>query len=266
MEFHLDPRSEELISDALPLLKRVSGDRIRHELELIFREAEPERALRRLEGLGGLRHIHPGLRCDRWLQAKYRAIREGAKSETARAEILGLSLGTKPQNDIWNMAAWDMKPQDNVYLHLALLGYRLNGDGLDKLIVRLKVRGDDARDMRLLFQLKQILPQLGRARRPSAVYQLLQPYPSRVLSVAWIATDRRRLQRRLLHYQTEWRLVETELRGKDLKALGLSPGPLFGRLLNALRDARLDGKVSTREDEETLLAKLLAAESERANE
>ncbi|MCP4594831.1 MAG: CCA tRNA nucleotidyltransferase, partial [bacterium] len=103
MGFHLDPRSEELIADALPLLKRVSGDRIRHELELIFREAEPERALRRLEELGVLQHIHSRLRCDRWLQAKYRAIREGLKSEAARAEILGLSLGTKPPDEVWNM-------------------------------------------------------------------------------------------------------------------------------------------------------------------
>jgi tRNA nucleotidyltransferase (CCA-adding enzyme) len=264
MEFHLDPRSEELISDALPLLKRVSGDRVRHELELIFREDEPERALRRLEELGGLHHIHPGLRCDRWLQAKYRVLREGVKSEAARAEILGLSLGTKPQEEMWNMGAWGMGPQDNVYLHLTLLAYRLDSEELDKLIVRLKVSRDDAEDMRLLANLKEVLPQLGRARRPSAVYRLLRPYPSRVLAVAWIATDRRRLQRRLLRYQSEWRLVETELSGNDLKALGLSPGPLFGRLLNALLDARLDGKASTREDEEALLEKLLDAEGENA--
>jgi tRNA nucleotidyltransferase (CCA-adding enzyme) len=263
MGFHLDPHSEELIADALPLLRRVSGDRIRHELELIFRETEPEQALCRLEELGVLRHIHPGLRCDRWLQAKYRAIREDPKPEAARAEILGLSLG-KSQDEVWNMAIWDMQPQDNVYLHLALLASRLDGEDLNEFIVRLKVKRGDAEDMRLLSNLKQALPQLGRARRPSAIYRLLRPYPARVLAVAWLATDRRRLQRRLLRYQAEWRLVETELGGNDLKALGLRPSPLFGRLLNALRDARLDGRVSTREEEEALLNKLLAAEGENA--
>jgi hypothetical protein len=44
--------------------------------------------------------------------------------------------------------------------------------------------------------------------------------------------------------------------------MGLRPSPLFGRLLAALRDARLDGKVSTLEEEERLLEKLLAAEGE----
>jgi tRNA nucleotidyltransferase (CCA-adding enzyme) len=264
MGFHLDPRSEELIADALPLLKRVSGDRIRHELELIFREDEPERALSRLEELGVLNHIHPDLRCDRWLQAKYRLIRQDLKAEPPRAEILGLTIGTRSQDELWNMETWDMKPQDNTYLYLALLAYRLDPDGLEELIVRLKVGRDDAEDMRLLSDLRQALPQLGRARQPSAAYRLLRLYPSRVLAVAWIATDRRRLQRRLLRYQTEWRLVETELSGDDLKAMGLRPGPLFGRLLESLRDARLDGRVSTREDEEALLDKLLAAEGKDA--
>jgi tRNA nucleotidyltransferase (CCA-adding enzyme) len=260
--FHLDPRSEELIAEALPLLKRVSGDRIRHELEQIFRETEPEQALCRLEELGVLSQIHPALRCDRWLQAKYRVIREDLESDIARTEILGLSLGTKSQDEVWNMETWDMQPQDCAYLHLALLAYRLAGEEMEQLIVRLKVGRRDAEDMRLLSQLKEALPQLGKARQVSAIYRLLQPYPSRVLAVAWVAADRRRLRERLLRYQTEWRLVETELTGDDLKAMGLKPGPIFGQLLEALRDARLDGQVRTREEEEAMLEKLLAAETE----
>ncbi len=238
--FHLDPRSEELIADGLPLLKRVSGDRIRHELELIFGEAEPERALCRLDELGVLAYIHPGLHCDEWLQARYCAIREGLEPET-----------------------WNLKPQDIAFLYLALLAYRLGDEELEGLIIRLKVGRDDGEGLRLLPGLKNILPQLGKARRPSAVYRLLEPYPARTLAVAWIATDRKRLRRRLLHYQTEWRLVEPELTGDYLKAMGLKPGPLFGRLLETLRDARLDGQVSTREEEVVLLEKLLAAGEER---
>ena len=41
--FEIEPRTEELIGDALDLLDRVSPERIRHELELILAEAEPER-------------------------------------------------------------------------------------------------------------------------------------------------------------------------------------------------------------------------------
>jgi len=238
--FHLDPRSEELIADALPLLKRVSGDRIRHELEQIFGEAEPERALCRLDELSVLAYIQPGLRCDEWLWARCRALREDLKPET-----------------------WDLRAEDTPFLYLALLAYRLGDGELQELLARLAMPRDDVEDLRLVHDLKGTLAQLGRARQPSDVYRLLEPYPARVLAVAWIATDRRRLRERLLRYQMEYRLVETELTGDDLKAMGLKPGPLFGRLLEALRDARLDGKVSTREDEEALLKKLLEKETRR---
>jgi len=238
--FHLDPRSEELIADRLPLLKRVSGDRIRHELELIFSEQEPERALSRLEDLGVLAHIHPGLQCDKWLRLRYQILREDMKPEL-----------------------WDLKPKDLSFLHLALLAYRLSGDELEELIDRLKVNRNDAEDLRLLVSMKDTLSQLRKARQPSAISDLLRPYPARVLATAWLATDHKRLQKRLLRYQTKWKAVEPELGGKDLKALGLKPGPLFGRLLEALREARLDGKVTTREEEEELLQRLLR---ERGND
>ncbi|MFQ6100507.1 MAG: CBS domain-containing protein [Anaerolineae bacterium] len=241
--FHLDPRSEELIADALSLLKRVSGDRIRHELEQIFDEAEPEWALGRLDELGGLAHIQPGLHCDKWLLARYRTIREDLKPGT-----------------------WNLKPQDIAFLYLALLTYRLDSEELEGLIARLKARRDDAEDLRLLPGLRGTLPRLGRARRSSSIYRLLKPYPARVLAVAWVATDRKRLRERLLRYQTEYRLVEAELTGDDLKGMGLKPSPLFRRLLEALRDARLDSKVSTREEEEALLKKLLATERKQADE
>jgi tRNA nucleotidyltransferase (CCA-adding enzyme) len=237
--FHLDPRSEQLIADALPLLKRVSGDRIRHEMELIFREAEPELALCRLEELRVLEYIHPGLRCDDWLRRRYRALRR--------------SRETTP-----GLADWGLDDDALPFLYLALLAYRLPADDLAQLLDRLKEPRSDRETLLLLPELKRALPQLGKARRASTAYHILHPYPARILVVAWLATTRRRLRNRLLRYQTDWRLVEPELTGNDLKAMGLKPGPIFRRLLSALRDARLDGKIHTREEEEALVRSLLA--------
>ena len=232
--FRLDPRSEGMIADALPLLKRVSGDRIRHELEQIFDEPEPARVLSRLDELGVLAYIHPDLRCDKWLQGRCAALHRELSRET-----------------------WDLKPEEDVFLHLALLAYRLDEAQLETFISRLKIKRDDADDLRLLPNLRAALSGVGRARRPSAVYGLLQPFPARLLAVAWVASGSGRQKAQLLRYQTEWRTVETEISGGDLKEMGLRPSPLFGQLLDALRDARLDGKVSTRQDEDALLKRLL---------
>ena len=68
--FQIEPRTEELIGNALDLLDRVSVERVRHELELILAEAAPEHALCRLGEMGVLAILHPDLRCNGWFQAK----------------------------------------------------------------------------------------------------------------------------------------------------------------------------------------------------
>jgi tRNA nucleotidyltransferase (CCA-adding enzyme) len=234
--FHLDPRSEELIDDALPLLKRVSGDRIRHELELIFREDEPERALRRLEELGALGRIHPDLTCDRWLERKFRFLREAF------------------DEDVWGLESEDM-----FFVHLALLAYGLDEEGLQALSKRLKLKREYEEDLLVLLDMQGRLPELSRLDRASQITHLLEPYPARVLAVIWIASESDLIRKRLLQYQTDWRFVESALTGEDLKVMGLEPGPLFGDLLDTLRDARLDEQVSTRGEEEALVQDLLAS-------
>jgi tRNA nucleotidyltransferase (CCA-adding enzyme) len=237
LDFHLDPRSEELIEDALPLLKRVSGDRIRHELELIFREDEPERALCRLHELTALGHIHSNLRCDSWLKTKYHVLR----------------AHFDPQ-------AWGLNGEDMLFVHLALLAYRLDEQAMRELSERLKAKREDEEDLLLVQDLQEKLPELRGLNRTSEVYQLLKPYPARALAVIWIASGSDLIRERLLRYQTEWRLVEPETTGDDLKAMGLEPGPLFGELLEELRDARLNGALSTRDEEAALVKQLLASQ------
>ena len=52
------------------------------------------------------------------------------------------------------------------------------------------------------------------------------------------------------------------LTGDDLIRAGLPPGPLFKRLLDAVREAQLDGAVRTREEAVELVNRLLAAEGQ----
>lgn len=45
--------------------------------------------------------------------------------------------------------------------------------------------------------------------------------------------------------------------GYDLQALGIPPGPVYRQVLSRLRDAWLDGEVSTADQEQNLLHTLL---------
>ena len=55
---------------------------------------------------------------------------------------------------------------------------------------------------------------------------------------------------RMGRYLTELRHVRPELNGSDLMGLGVPEGPRVGEMLAELRRARLDGLLSTAEDEE----------------
>ena len=66
----------ELLHDAHPLLDRVSGARIRHELERILQEDDPERSLIRLTDLHALQRLHPELIADGWVADRYAILRQ----------------------------------------------------------------------------------------------------------------------------------------------------------------------------------------------
>jgi tRNA nucleotidyltransferase (CCA-adding enzyme) len=52
--------------------------------------------------------------------------------------------------------------------------------------------------------------------------------------------------------------VKPLLSGNDLIKMGITHGPLLKDMLNALLDARLDGKALTREDEKNIIRQILS--------
>jgi tRNA nucleotidyltransferase (CCA-adding enzyme) len=62
----------------------------------------------------------------------------------------------------------------------------------------------------------------------------------------------------LQSYITTWRHIQPITDGDALLARGLKPGPLFARVLSALRDAWLDGQIHTLAEEHALLEDLLS--------
>jgi len=78
------------------------------------------------------------------------------------------------------------------------------------------------------------------------------------LVVAWAIAPTYPARQQIVRYVTEWKAVRQSLTGHDLRALGVQQGPVYGRLLRRLRDARLDGEVQTPDEERALVLRLLA--------
>jgi tRNA nucleotidyltransferase (CCA-adding enzyme) len=232
--FRIEPQTARLIDDALGMLSRVSGERIRHELYLILAEDAPEHALARLDELGVLSAISSGLHWDTWLQSKFGALRQAA--------VVSRGEGLPPLPS----------------LYLALLTCRLDDTALQHLLQRLRIVSDDrhlAEEVRQLRSLEEQLSAPGLA--PSEIYRLLQPTSWAARLVFRVATDSWLVRQRLDQYETHWKATQTEVDGSYLRAMGVPGGPVYRSILDAVLSARLDGKVSTRQEEEALVASLL---------
>jgi tRNA nucleotidyltransferase (CCA-adding enzyme) len=99
--------------------------------------------------------------------------------------------------------------------------------------------------------------------RPSQVYRLLADLSNEALVLLLAKQVGRQqgvrlslLKRHLVAYVKN-RTVKTALTGRDLQAMGLEPGPEYKTILGKLLDARIDGKVSTEEEERVFVRKWL---------
>lgn len=223
--FRIELATEAWLRRDLAMLNTVSGDRIRHELELILREAQPERMLLRAGELGVLAVLHPALKADGWLAARFEEARHIA-----------------------------LLPEEANILYLCLLFYHLTPEEARQTIDWLNFPRSVGRTVTGCLELRERLPGLAQPDiRPSDIYGLLHKYPAEAIQANALAQGTGLVRTRLRLYLDKLRYVKTSLDGSDLQKLGVAPGPRLGRLLAALHKARLDSEVATREDEIALM-------------
>ncbi len=233
--FEIEPRTRDLIARALPLLHRVSGDRIRHELEAIFEEPAPENALRRLQELEILGQIHKDLE---WNPDHMEHIRR------ARAFV---------PDPAWNLTG-DGREMVSP-LSAWLTGHP--GGVLTGILERLNLPKRESQNILAARQAADRLAALPKDASPSRLVDLLEDVPEPAL-VGAILQSEGLVRDRLERYLAEWRTIQPATDGSVLRRRGLPPGPRYREILHTLRSARLDGRISTAEDETQMLNALLA--------
>ena len=83
----------------------------------------------------------------------------------------------------------------------------------------------------------------------SALYQKLAGFKIELILYMMAATQQRKVKKAISHFFTRLRRVTITLKGRDLKKMGLGPGPIYRDILQATLDAKLNGLVKTRKDE-----------------
>ncbi len=103
------------------------------------------------------------------------------------------------------------------------------------------------------------------ALSPRRVVELIERFEDTALVVFALATDSERARAYVDQFRAKWRAVQPALTGADLRLMGLPPGPTYRDILAQLRGKRLDGEITTREEEEALV-KLMVAKGGNSHE
>ncbi len=239
--FHIGKETLALIKGAvkMDLFHRLSGHRLLDELKLLFSEREPRRAVSRMAELDLLRFIHPKL------------------SWSPRLDEL--LAGVEEALDWYRLLYLDRPMHSWLVCMMALLDV-LPGRAVSDLLKRFPFTEQEAEKLRAArFALRGLLRRLAKQPppRPAETMRLLTGLADETLIFIMAKDKSESVKRQVSAYLTTYRHVKPSLTGRDLQAMGLKPGPLYRKILDALLDARLNGEVNT-EAEERELAKQLA--------
>ncbi len=229
--FKISRHTEELIRSALRLeiFTRLSGSRLYEELMLVFGEPEPVDVIARLDHYGLLGVIHPALKFDERMHAALTAVHDtlswfdlsftGEKVNRNLLYLMGL-LGGLPSDDEREAALRRLSAPKRV-------GERL------------------MRDIAASRETSRRMPLVD----PALIRRTLSEQCTECVLYVMALTEDQAVKMEVSNYLLRLRREKPMLRGSDLKALGIEPGPVYSDLLDAVLAERLRGNIETREDE-----------------
>ena len=236
LKFTIEPRTAELIDTALPMLRRITGERVRNELDLLLREDHPEQALLILQARGVLQAIHPAFKLPADITRDFEAVR-------------------RPQPP-WKLS----EPPTTADLYWHVIASAIPVETLPDLCERLLFGRRKAQALLHSARLVQHDVLRHPEMRPSQVVDALESAPETALLAAWLLVNEPLVRERIERYMQEWRHIQPTTTGHTLRAMGLPPGPCYSVILNRLRDARLDGQADSGDDEQHLLKQWVEVE------
>ncbi len=222
-----------LIENAVKMrfFERLSGRRVFSELRQILEEENPTPAMVRLQEYGLMAVIHPSSTLDKEKIALFTAVKK--------------------------VLSWhDLLFLEEPYLRWGVYFLALVRHCDEKTTREISERLEMPPRHRQLFLKERFLADrcLNRLERKpemsnSSLYAHLNPFRIELILYMMAATSQEAVKRLISNYFTQLRYIKPLIRGKDLKEMGFFPGPIFKKVLQAVLEAKLNGKLETRADE-----------------
>lgn len=248
--FRIDARTLQLMEEARPLLKQVSGDRLRHELNLILAEEKAVNILSRLDSLGILVAIHPEIP---WSDEIGQHLASKISAEEASEWELPVRA-SGPANGMSALSEIDAAIRIGIP-YLVWLAH-LSPDAAHSVARRLKFSANLTKALVAASSLLDDLLSLEHLL-PSQLVERLEGIPLTSIYAVYRVAPEGAARMSLRNFAARLRHVSSINDGDSLKARGLPPSPRYRIILKSLRDAWLDGKIHNVDEEEALLGELL---------
>jgi tRNA nucleotidyltransferase (CCA-adding enzyme) len=236
-QFRIESRTLQLISEAKELLRQVSGDRIRHEFNLVFQEENPPGVFRRMEILGLLNVISPELS---W-----------GNNQDDDWKNLFPSKGGKSKSSI------DPSLIPEIERNWLSLLARLQPDELETVMKRLKLPTEVSKALAGNAKLQDRINQLPELSIPAAV-KFLDGLPDSAVYAGSILYSKESGVNIIKQYIHTWKNIHPTINGKHLEKMGIPRGPRYRQILDGLRAAWLNGDIHSKEEENVVLGNLIA--------
>lgn len=232
-DFKIGRLTSGLIENAVRMdfFKQLSGKRIFSELCLILKEDNPTLALIRMHEYDLIKMIDPSIKYNQKLIEQFNSARK--------------------------VIAWyDLLFTGEEYMKWAVY-----------FMILIRHAGEEnARDICSRFELAPRYQNIfikeraaaeaciGRLHRKtpysnSDLYRELKEFRTELILYMMSLTTFEKITKAISFYVTDLKYVRLSVGGKDLQAMGLSPSPVFTRILSAALDAKLNGQLETREHE-----------------
>ncbi len=238
--FRIEPHTLRLLKEAgkLKMLQKVEPQRVRDELILDLKEPRPIKNIRRMEALSGLDFISKGLRPSKstysflhsiekeinWFNRVHHSRR---KLDTWLMYFMGLidSLGAKEAKGICRSFALR--------------------------------RGEEIRIIRFKKGNKKFVSDLSKAKvSPCRIFSVLEPLSYEAILLIKAKYKNRFLKKHIEDFFEIYNGMRIYIGGHDLGNLGLPPGPAYKKIFTRVLNAKLNGRVRTKEEELALIKKL----------
>ena len=232
-EFTIGKLTAGLISNAVALdfFRRLSGKRVFTELRLIMEEKNSASAIMRLNDFNLLKVIHPSITLDKIFIALLKSVKEVLSWH----DLLFLDESYKK---------W-------IVFFLIVIN-QCNAKRAQEICRRFELTPEYEKFFCVeRFEADRCGSWLERNQMVSdrVLYRKLSGFRTELILYMMAAARKQAVKKSISHFFTDLRRTGILIKGRDLKKMKLMPGPVYRQVLSAVLDAKLDGKLKTKEDE-----------------